>query len=261
MPDRFIDDEGNEVEIRSAVELLELIEEGTIRPATLVFHDAEGRWVPARELPGYPAENVGQGASRSQDGAAGSAVNTRSAGARHDTSRTTATPPHVAREPHPWRRYWARIVDTSIAGFVGAILLLVFRTEYFFESTGAEYLATLVGLIQWMLIETWLLKKFGTTPGKKLMNIRIRSADGRPVRTRQAFNRSVGVWLRGLGCGLPVVSAITMLVGYSKLQKYGESTWDRDSGTRVIHGPVGPGRWMLLILFLTVLLALSIPYA
>jgi hypothetical protein len=40
------------------------------------------------------------------------------------------------------------------------------------------------------------------------------------------LTRDIEVWIKGMGIGFPLISLITELVSYNKLQKTGTTTWD-----------------------------------
>ena len=69
-----------------------------------------------------------------------------------------------------------------------------------------------------------------------------------------AFERCQRVWWRGLATGLPLVSLVTLVEAYLRLKREGISSWDRDGGFVVSHGPIRAYRVLLffglLILFL-----------
>ncbi|NIN70415.1 MAG: DUF4339 domain-containing protein [Gemmatimonadetes bacterium] len=154
----------------------------------------------------------------------------------------------VAREPHPWRRWFARIVDMTIAAFVLGIVVGIVAPEatIFDNSLGTSILVLLV----WMVAEPFVLTHFENTPGKALLNIRLKTVEGRSLRLDQAFQRSARVWFFGLGAGVPIVSLVTMVSAYNKLTKEGITSWDRVGNFSVTHGPIGVGRMVAIGLFL-----------
>jgi hypothetical protein len=154
----------------------------------------------------------------------------------------------VAGEPHPWRRWFARIVDMTIAAFVLGIVVGIFapNSTIFNSSLGTSILVLLV----WMVAEPFVLTYFENTPGKALLNIRLKTVEGRSLRLDQAFQRSARVWFFGLGAGLPIVSLVTLVAAYNKLTKQGITSWDRVGNFSVTHGPIGMGRMVAIGVFL-----------
>jgi hypothetical protein len=49
------------------------------------------------------------------------------------------------------------------------------------------------------------------------------------------LRRNFGVWLRGLGAGLPLVTLITQLSAHDKASKGEPQSWDEATGTRAVE--------------------------
>lgn len=160
----------------------------------------------------------------------------------------TAPPNNIAR---PWMRFWARKLDVmafslaaAIVLWIAAIVLEIMAGETL-SSVEPWFLGLLI-VLAWVLalptLEAALLSLTGTTPGKWLLRVRLQSGDRADILFMDAFERSIRVWWRGLGAGVPVLTHITMLMGYTALKGDGVTTWDRDGNFTVTHGRVGPLR-------------------
>jgi hypothetical protein len=137
----------------------------------------------------------------------------------------------------PWVRYWARSFDVMVIGGLFGILVLLIPMDMYSGRYGNFLLGTTI-LIFSIPYEACLLKWWGTTPGKWILGIKIRDPEGMKLGFRRALHRSVLVWWRGQGAGLPFVSLIFNLRGYHHLKyDYGTTTWDRDAGSVVSHRP------------------------
>ena len=101
-----------------------------------------------------------------------------------------------------------------------------------------------------MVAEPFVLTHFENTPGKALLNIRLRTVEGRSLRLDQAFQRSARVWFFGLGAGLPIISILTMAASYVKLNREGITAWDKQGNVVVSHGSIGKHRWVGIGLFI-----------
>jgi hypothetical protein len=162
----------------------------------------------------------------------------------------------VAVEPHPWLRWFARIVDLTITAFVlGMVAAILAPSSTIFDNSLAS---SIIVLLVWMVVEPFVLTHFENTPGKALLNIRLQTADGRSLKLDQAFQRSARVWFFGMGAGLPIVSLITMVVAYNKLKNEGITSWDREGDLSVTHGPIGTGRMVTIGLFIGFYVLLNI---
>ncbi len=92
----------------------------------------------------------------------------------------------------------------------------------------------LAGIV-WLPIEAALLSKFGSTPGKWILDIRVTSATGSLLTLNEALGRAYHVLCYGLGCGLPPASYYAQWISYHRLTFNGRTDWDRTFGSVVRH--------------------------
>ena len=143
---------------------------------------------------------------------------------------------------HPWRRLFARTVDTFTAGPV-LFLLLIFafsatmpvQAAGFAKAVENPIVAYIVLYLVWLLAEALLLSLFGTTPAKWLFGIRVEHPGGNLLSFSEALNRSFLVFVQGLGFGIPFVSLFTQFFAYRRLTKTGTTLWDTSVGAVVLH--------------------------
>ena len=158
-------------------------------------------------------------------------------------------------QSRPWVRYWARTFDTLIFAMVAGMVL---------EFTFPQVLETpdaLFGILisaTYNLVEPLLFMVCGTTPMKALLKVRVRDKDGGKLTYGSAFRRVVNVWIRGEGLGIPVVSLITHITSYSRLNNYGETSWDETGGFIVSHQDIEWWRWLILVMAVVVYLSLIV---
>lgn len=154
------------------------------------------------------------------------------------------------QKPHPWRRFWARMLDYTFYGFVlGVIFALcgIIIPPMYWGLVG-------VGLIfLWTFIEAGFLCTWGTTPGKAMLAMDVRKKEGGKLSYLDGINRSFSVWWLGLGAAIYPISIITMIVACTKLSNLGETTWDKKGDYVVSYGRVGPLRVIIVILFFIIL--------
>jgi uncharacterized RDD family membrane protein YckC len=110
-------------------------------------------------------------------------------------------------------------------------------------------------VLGWVVVEAALMSTIGATPGKALLRVRVRRADGRGLDFERALTRAVEVWLKGLGMGLPVVSLITVAIAYRRLRREGVTAWDEAGDIVVSHETIGRTRIALLVLGAVVAIA------
>lgn len=155
-------------------------------------------------------------------------------------------PEAVAGEQvRPWVRYAARTLDLWLFALVFGFVLGVFAPSVL---AYGDVVLGLPVMFVYLFVEPMLLATWGTTPGKALLRVRLREANGEKLVYIEALNRCFAVWFRGLGMGLPIVSLITQIVAYRNLVQNGETTWDADGELVVSHEPVGAVRTMIAIL-------------
>jgi len=139
----------------------------------------------------------------------------------------------------PWIRFWARSFD-----LYSWALLIAIVSAFAFPAV-LEIRDAILGLLiafTYMFVEPLLLSTWGTTPGKALLRIRLRKADGRKPGYGAALERSFYVWTRGIGLGVPLIGLITQLLAYNRLKDKGVTSWDQACDFRVAHQVVGAPR-------------------
>ena len=150
--------------------------------------------------------------------------------------RTTAdAEPPGDTEPHPWMRYFARTIDIVLfsmgAGLVSGIMLPLLGR--FVNVALLLILVISMWVFGWIFIESALLATWGTTPGKWLFGLTLRTARGTKLDFPTALRRTLKVWVRGLALGLPIVSLIALVIAYNRLKEKGETSWDAEGGFQV----------------------------
>jgi uncharacterized RDD family membrane protein YckC len=146
-------------------------------------------------------------------------------------------------DPHPWRRYFARSLDTSIHGvivlFVVAIVLGTIAPE-----TSREFFGALLGtsgqmwfMMLYIFAATFLTAAMigftGSSLGKWMFGIKVTDKQDRPIGYKTAWNRELKIWVRGFGLGLPIISLFTLWSAYQYLKKENKTTWDDELGLKV----------------------------
>jgi uncharacterized RDD family membrane protein YckC len=155
----------------------------------------------------------------------------------------------------PWRRYFARMLDTTLHGVVGFILLgfLLFSfapvsaQKFFdlFEGPSGRlvdiFLTTLISIP----IGAILLGLSGSTLGKFIFGVRILNSHGLPIGVIAAVKREFHVWFSGLGAGIPFVGLFCAIAAKRRLEADGQTSWDRTGGRRALYRPVGLQQYVL----------------
>ena len=127
---------------------------------------------------------------------------------------------------HPWRRWWARSLDS---GLVGVWMLAAFPGAL--EGGGKliqmRFLA--LSLFAQILLEPLLLWSVGGTPGKLLLGIRVTSREGGRLSFRRAVSRTFGVLTYGQAFCVPTLREIRGYVCLRKAEDGELLPWEQDS--------------------------------
>lgn len=105
---------------------------------------------------------------------------------------------------HPWRRYFARMIDESIYTMV---VMLIFYLGFHGENSLTWIICgTLLVMVMTVITEGILLAGFGTTIGKWLFGIHVLSADGKKLSWQEAAERTGRVLWHGQALEIPLWS-------------------------------------------------------
>jgi len=174
--------------------------------------------------------------------------------------------------PRPWDRMFARLIDTAfnllvgcIVAYIGVFFLQVLGFWHHNPFLNAQNRLFLwcIFLVSTFLIEPILLSRFGTTPGKACLCIKVRNAvSGGKISFTKALRRTAAMIFRtgGLVFFIPVVNGfvIALFCWYqqNRLIKKGITTWDRDLNIYYRHYKVPDSWWF----FIGVLAIISIGF-
>jgi hypothetical protein len=173
----------------------------------------------------------------------------------------TLPPPLTSFDLHPWRRYFARMIDWFAGGALfGLIWLIVALIDskvggiiaILFDERGSGWLL----LALYIPLEALLLATFGTTIGKYIYKIKITPQDH--FTYSNALRRSLLVWWRGLGTGFPLVGLITLPIAYRNLKNNRVTSWDRDCNCHISHSHISRRRWIAIYAFWGLLVVLMV---
>jgi len=148
-------------------------------------------------------------------------------------------------EVRPWVRYFARIIDNLAFAFVLGIF-----GGIFFPGTlpKSDLILGPIVLFVWIFFEPFCLIIFGTTFGKWLLRIKLRTIDDKKLSLPIALKRSFAVWLKGLAIGAPLICLFTLTSAYSDLTRKGITSWDNEYGLKVTYSKIGFIRISIIIL-------------
>jgi uncharacterized RDD family membrane protein YckC len=203
-----------------------------------------------------PLDSSGKDSSNGLGPAPGAPSSTTATAAESGSTGSATTPTTTAARP--MSRFWARVFDYLLVVVLvyaifgapplpasitdGTASMQDFASGQFWERL-RESMATpealRLGRIQqgalviWVLLEGYLLHRFGTTPGKALFALRVTQVNGSRMGLQQAVIRGFFVWFLGVGMWLPLLAVITLGFSLWSLLARGGTVWDRHLGSRV----------------------------
>lgn len=215
----------------SSEEIKELLKTSRVGPQTLISKQGSSEWKPLEDEPLFTHGDIDHKAPEVRE---------------KDLDQEIAIEKthQDLDKPHPWHRFWARILDYLIFGFVLANIVGLFLPVKFM----APPVITLSVIFFWIFIEAAFISSCKKTPGKWLFNITVEKKDNKPVTYLDALSRSFSVWWLGLAAGLPVVHFITLIVACVKLSNNRITTWDKKGSFVVKHGKLSWWRIASIVL-------------
>lgn len=153
------------------------------------------------------------------------------------SSHSRPNAPGFSNEPlHPIRRFFARILDISLY----TILLYIIKVQMGINPLVIESMAKeLMFQVPYLLLDGFALSYIGTTPGKWLLNIRLRAHDGQRLEFTTSLIRSIRVWVLGFAMQSPLI-IISIPFSWFVATKYGKFLWDIPKNNITRCGPLSP---------------------
>ncbi|MBF0607856.1 MAG: tetratricopeptide repeat protein [Candidatus Magnetobacterium sp. LHC-1] len=177
------------------------------------------------------------------------------------TQRKTSTDDanHYSVEPRPWFRFWARYFDLVVIGIVVFFSMVMLSPELAKKANPLIIIGVTLPL--WFVIEAVVMSTFGTTPGKAILRIRVRAADGSVPEFKVFFKRGMFIWFMGQALGIPGLCFLSNFMAYLILLRDKKTTWDEKLNLVVSHGGVNDNRigtFVALFVLVTVLFAFNL---
>ena len=216
-------------------DFIKLFETAHLLSDTLVWTEGLAAWTPARDIEGLvpAAYNPPPAPPPLPSNAPSNFIK--------DTATSTGP------QTRPWIRYWARMIDFMLFCLIaGLILGIVYPPALEIP----DALFGVIFLFLYNFVEAAMFAAWGTTPGKALLNIRVRNSNSSKLTFSDALSRVFSVWFRGEGLGIPIVALFTQITAYNKLTKQGFTTWDQVGNFTVSHHNIQAWRGVLAVVLL-----------
>ncbi len=200
-------------------------------------------WSPYTDR-GFGASNMGSG--NWQGWSAGYGSYAKPIGARERINNGEKTC------PHPFRRFAARILDTTLMTLIGgAILRLGFRVNVGISLKMVAYCEIIFWLFE-MMIEPLLLTTFGTTPGKFIMGIKIRDMKTKnKLDLKQGYIRALKLAWQGFGFMIPIYTVFKRAMSFLRCRMDDTMPWDNGIDVELVDE--SPARIALVIIAVVLL--------
>ena len=158
--------------------------------------------------------------------------------------------PGKKAKPYFARRFWARWLDLTVYGTLWWLAMYFSGREIGLVLSSAWMMLPMY--LPWFVLEAWLVSKYGTTPGKWLMGLRVRNEDGSVLSFAAATKRALRVLVSGVGFGWSYIAAICQLMSWFTTRRIGKPIWDYTGGHKVEAVPLVAGKVVVLVLVFAV---------
>ncbi len=206
------------------------IEAGELPANTPAWHEGLAAWRPLVEIDLFSREFERPIESHEEAGASFG----------DDPQADPDSPPPLPAQPHLIRRFWARWFDLYL--FAGVWWIAMWAAGRNIGETLNNPWIILFQYIPWFVLETVLLHRFGTTPGKWLLGLRVVNDNGSLLGLNEAIRRSGRVLFLGIGFGWGVLALICQIMAFFTTKRLGRPLWDHAGGHRLVAAPLSPLR-------------------
>lgn len=218
------------------VEIISKLQRGEISETTKGWHSGCDSWLAMSKLPAlesYFKDNE-ESDPLVSDSSADSAI-------PYMEDEEMPFKPQVIVIPTPVMRFIAKLVDILSVFLLAVVPISIFKIHFI-----DWYLGVMPALL--IPYETLLLHFFGTTPGKKLMNIHVSSLSGGNMSTGKSLIRSLDCYVMGLGLFIFPFIFIFPVIAWWLVRIRGVTPWDaRHGSVSQITGKVTASRIFICI--------------
>lgn len=245
-------------------QIKEMLDRGEASPADLGWHSGLDGWRPLRDIDAIapylpapappPPEGADETGPRRPEPAPGASAPTEARGFRPTGGESKWHLFGLRALP----RFLARCFDTmlwfALVCGAGAAAGLLPPSAFTFPTLINVWFVPLQSLA-WVFVEAWLLSRFGTTPGKWLFNLHVRSVDGGLPRYMNALKRAFFIWVFAWGLGHSQWAMFGSLISLMLFLQNGRMVWDYLVSTNLVHAAPRPAAWIIFAVALGLYLA------
>ena len=163
-----------------------------------------------------------------------------------ERAQSAAKTAAVVKPRHLGRRFWARWMDLTLYSALWWIGMYLAGRDI--GSAIRNPWLLLPMYIPWFVLEAWLLHRFGRTPGKWLMGLRVTNEDGSELALKASVWRSLRVMVTGVGFGWGILSVLCQAMSWFTARRIGKPIWDFLGNHKVSADPLNPFKIAALVI-------------
>jgi uncharacterized RDD family membrane protein YckC len=158
---------------------------------------------------------------------------------------TLPMPADTRDGPHLGRRFWARWFDLYL--FSGVWWMVIWAAGRDVGGILQNPWIILFHYVPWFVLEAVLLQRFGTTPGKWLLGIRVINDKGTLLSLAESTRRAARVLFLGIGFGWGYLVLICQVMAFFTARRIGRPLWDHAGGHHLETTPLHPLRLVVYV--------------
>jgi uncharacterized RDD family membrane protein YckC len=224
--DIWIIQDGEKVGPIHDFEVRKRIGNGEFPANTPAWHEGLPAWKPLGEISLFERE-FGPALGASEPPAQGADVD-------------ESAPPPLPGSCFALRRFWARWLDLYL--FAGVWWIVMWFAGRDIGAVLNDPWTMMFLYVPWFVLETILLHRYGTTPGKWMLGLRVVNQNGSLLSLGAAARRSARVLFLGIGLGWSLISVVCQIMALGVTKRLGRPLWDHVGGHRVTAAPLHPMR-------------------
>ncbi len=214
-------------------EIRSRIEHGEITSEEIVWHEGLPEWTPVGELELFRN-------SLEQQQKAPTSVPPPLPKAYAEATAGAKPKAHLAR------RFWARWTDLTLYSALWWLGMYLGGRDI--GSAIANLWVLIPMFLPWFAVEAWLIHRFGTTPGKWLMGLKVSNEDGSALALKESVWRALRVMITGIGFGWGLLAILCQTMSWFTTRRLGKPIWDYMGNHKVEAAPLKPFRTVVLII-------------
>lgn len=159
-----------------------------------------------------------------------------------DGKSNAPTPPPIPPEIHLWRRFGARWFD--YLAYLALFHIWIVWADVDLKALAQRSLFPIVFVMPWIFFEAVALHFWGTTLGKWLTGLKVRTVEAQKLTAGKALLRTVRVMILGMGFAQPFLIIICHLLASWFATKKKIVLWDSSAGIRLERAKETPQKWI-----------------